>query len=173
MPQYPRVVIITQGYREIEQDYQNIEHIILEDIAPPNAFNDGIKSSNGDIYCVMTENETFVRDNVVTQAVNIFCKHPEFAVVYGDCLSNGTRTHYPSHVFTNFQRQDLIINTPFFFKQIDEEFNTNLEYLYYYDMLKRLSTKYIFHHIPEPLFEIVAINKNYVKDLSIINVQSN
>ena len=173
MPELPKVTIITKGYKEIDQDYEKFEHIILEDLPAPQLFNQGLESSDGEICCVLTENEDFTHSKIVSNAVEILYKYPEFAVVYGDCIINGIRHYYPSHDFRNFRRQDLIINTPFFFKRtnelLDGLFNEQLDTLYYYDALKKLSNKYVFHHISEPLFLIESASQNYLKDLNMIN----
>lgn len=169
MPELPTVTIITRGYKEIGQDYEKIEHIILEDLPAAQLFNQGLQSSTGEICCVLTESEDFADNQVVSRAVEILYKYPELAVVYSDCIINGVRHYYPSHNFHNFRRQDLVINVPFFFKRTQETFNEQISFLYYYDLLKRMSNRYVFHHVPEPLFLITSKNQNYIPDLKLIN----
>lgn len=150
--QLPQVTLITCGYKDIQQTYKNIDHIIIEDLAPPIAFNEGIQSSNNSILGFLDQYSDFASENVVDTIVQVFLQYPEFGGVYTDHIFNSYQQYYPSYFYKTLQ--NIVINTPFFCrKETNVKFNPD-NMSYYYDALKTIGQHAILHHIPEPLFII-------------------
>jgi len=149
----PKITLITCGYKDIKQTYPNIEHIIIDDVTPPVAFNAGLKSSTNSICCFLDNKSNFLSEYVVEDVLKTFLRYPEFGGIYTDNIFNGHRQYYPSYSYQTLQT--IIINTPFFCRrETNIEFDeTNLDN-YYYDILKKMGQFTILHHIPEALFTI-------------------
>ena len=151
MPDLPKITLITCGYKEINQTYPNIEHIISEDVDPSVAFNDGVRSSNNLIYGFLDRYSDFATKFTVERIVRQFLEYPELGGVYTDNLLNGYRQYYPSYSYLSTQANQ--INTPFFCrKEVNIEFGQSD--LYYDEAIKKIGGYTILHHIPEALFVI-------------------
>jgi len=149
--QLPKVTIITYGYKDIKQTYENIDHIIIEDLAAPIAFNEGVKSSNNPIYGFLDQHSDFASERVIDIIVKIFLQYPEFGGIYTDNTTNGHQQYYPSYFYPTLQ--NIVINTPFFCrKEVNVKFDPKNTTSYYYDALKTIGQYTVLNHIPEPLF---------------------
>lgn len=153
----PKVTLITCGYKDIKQTYQNIDHIIIEDVSPPTAFTEGFKSSQNPFCCFLDQYSDFASEHTVEAIMKIFLDYPEFGGVYTDNIINDNRQYYPSYMYTTLQ--NIVINTPFICRK-----ETNVEFIespiYYYEALKKIGQLTILHHIPEALFTMATNAKS-------------
>jgi len=157
--QWPKVTLITCGYKDIKQTYSNIDHIIIEDTAPPKAFNEGLQSSNNIIYGFLDRESDFASEYTIEIIVKTMLKHPELGGVYTDNILNEHPQYFPSYSYANFQQ--YVINTPFFcHREVKVQFDETKLTTYYHEALKSIGSRTILHHIPEALFTINTLPKN-------------
>lgn len=149
----PKITIITCGYKDIQQTYPHIDHIIIDDIATPTAFNEGMKSSSNIVYCFLDKYSDFISQYIVEDVCKIFFQYPELGGLYTDNILNGHRQYYPSYSYQALK--EIIIDTPFFCRrEVQVQFDETLLEGHYYDGLKKIGQHSILHHIPEALFTI-------------------
>jgi hypothetical protein len=150
----PLLTLITCGYKEINQTYDNIDHVIIEDLTPPVAFAEGVISSpNSFAYCFLDQYSDFASSTVIEEIMQILCTHPELGGAYSDNIFNGYRQYYPSYFYESLQKVN--IDTPFVCrKEVNVKFNPEIPSMYYYDALKEMGTHTVLHHVPQPLFTI-------------------
>jgi len=146
MSQLPKVVLVTCGYKDIQQTYKNIYHVISEESSPPMAFNEGIQSSDGTIYCFLDKDSYFTSETVVENVMKMFLQYQEIGAIYTDGIVNGYRQYFPSYSYSSIQ--NATINTPFF---CHKDAQNTVQY--YDEALKHMSKSIILHHIPEASFE--------------------
>jgi len=152
-PKELKVTLVTCGYKNIQQTYQNIEHLIIEELLPPIAFQDGIQSSSGTLLCFLDSKSDFAFNHTLKKMVNVMLNYPQLGGIYTDQILNGVQQYYPSYSYQALQQH--AINTPFLcYKTLDVKFNPNNLVNYYYEALKDIGQKSVLHHIPEPLFVI-------------------
>lgn len=148
----PRLTLVTCGYKDIKQTYQEIDHVIMEDLAPPDAFNEGVQSQDNPLFCFLDTSSDFAVDTVVEDVMNLLSDYPEFGGVYTDNIQNGNRQYFPSYFYPLLDK--IVINTPFFCrKELNIQFNPQAA-MYYHEALKRIGQRTILQHIPQPLFVI-------------------
>jgi len=149
----PPITLITCGYKQINQTYPNINHIIIDDLPVPQAFNQGMPSSQHQLCCFLDDKFDFVNESVLEQIMNVFLTYNEVGCVYTDNITQGHHNFYPSNDYNLITQEHIVIQTPIvFYNNINAKFPEQDLNTYYANVIKYLSQHTIVHHIPEPLF---------------------
>ncbi len=157
----PKVVIATNKHNNLSnQTYKNL--IVIENtdcVSWPLFFNDVINRKIGHlVFCLGDEKPLNYR--YVEEVVKIFIKNPN---AIGALYTDTDKSIFPSY------KNTLIINPPIVVSGMigGKLFDDQLKYLYYFDVLRKLSQRSIIYHIPKRL---VTQPKtiNYSKDLEVL-----
>lgn len=173
-----KIVIANIGELGIDQSYKNIEIAQCDDIdiSPSLFFNTIYDNYNGDIYLFLTKEYRLGNISTLEQIVDIFNYYQQFIGVYSDTIENiheQTSIRYSPAYDRAIVESGNIINNPIAFtKKCRPVFDINIKYLCYYQILKSLGYRFLFCHIPSPLFTCHHDEKisqqQFMSDINII-----
>lgn len=130
----------------LEQDYEHL-HIYKNNLHTPKTFNLAIKNVQSvDAFLFMGPDSNFLNAHVVSTLVEILNAHSGFAGIMTDVICQH-RAYIPVREW-----ESRIVNVPLMIKKdVIENFREDLQTLYLYDMLVRLSRKCLIYQYPAPL----------------------
>lgn len=160
-----------------KQTCRNVQLIEQTDGTATELYNNIIKQQLGDIYAFIDGN-CILEKNCIENIVNRFVITDQQVVgaVYTDCYIHNPDTnikyvqYYPSYRKRNFH---INIINPYVFINggiITEIFNNELDILYFYDALQKISHNAIILHIPQPLYTTKLNTKDISKDLEKLQI---
>lgn len=157
------VIVCPNG---VEQDYPS-EHLT---IVKQDNFN--IKVERGKIYGFLSKYDEFASPTSLQQINQAFVDYNQIAGVYTDQLIE--KNGYTKNIYHPSNITNQMVNSPLFLNgEIQPEFNNQLKYLYFYDMIMELKDKVVLCHIPKPLIRSTIPNNDIIQqDLYIIKNDS-
>jgi len=173
-----KIIVANIGELGVDQSYKNIEIAQCDDIntPPPLFFNTIYDNYHGDVYLFLTKEYQFSNISALEQMVGIFNEYQQFVGIYSDVIENNrgqTSIRYtPAYDRAIIESGNIINNPIAFTKKCRPVFDINIKYLCYYQILKSLGYRFLFCHIPSPLFTCHHDEKipqqQFMSDINII-----
>jgi hypothetical protein len=160
-----RVCIVNAGQDIPIQDYPTDQYMIDQiqtdsdiPVNIPKSFNISKEelAKDFDIIGFVDYTHSIIRDDALSQILQIFRDYPEINGVFADVMKI-----YPDGISVPLQHPSSFlgmcdshyINSPFFIRtMVEHTFNTNIVHSYMFDFIKRVNEKYCTWHVPEPIF---------------------
>jgi len=174
--QLPRVVVCYLSENApLQQTYSNIEYTKCKDV---DNFNDVLNSGlDNEVYVFLSAHDDFWNEECVARVIDKRNKCPNACMLYTDnvTIKNNIQfiQYFPTFSYEHTQIPDLIINTPLFIcKDTGARFNTDLQFLFLYEMFHQIRQKGLVVHIPSILTKTTQPHDiSYEQDFALLNEQ--
>lgn len=173
-----KIVIANIGKLGVDQSYKNIEVAQCDDINTPSPlfFNTIYDDYNGDIYLFLTREYQFSNIFALEQMASVFNEYQQFVGVYSDVIENirGQMSirYAPAYDRAIIESGNIINNPIAFTKKCRPVFDINVKCLCYHQVLKSLGYRFLFCHVPSPLFiynhDEQISQQQFMSDINII-----
>ncbi|WP_155302134.1 glycosyltransferase [Desulfosarcina widdelii] len=165
--------------RDIQKSDPRVKYYYQENKGQSSARNFGLKLAMGDFICFLDSDDIFLEEHI-EKCLKVFKKNPEVDIVYGDWIPinekgikkniKNLKRYTGKITYQLFCNNCVSMNSVMVRSKCFKEMggmNENCEVADDYDLWLRLSTKYKFYYIPEPLayyrISIDQISSNKMK----------